>query len=940
MIRLRRVFQVIAMTVLLAALCAPAGTGIASPGDQTSTIPHSVQQIVKTLTPEEKVGQLFLVTFHGRQVDSKTQINDLISNYHIGGVALRAGNDNFTAADTAAADAYQLVSQLQSIAWDAATSGGQGTPVDYLPIFVGISQEGDGYPNDQIVNGLTQLPNLMAIGATWNTDLAKQVGAVMGQELSAIGFNLYLGPGLDVLDQPYTSDSGQNLGTRVFGGDPYWVSKMGQAYISGVHQGSNDRIAVIAKNFPGLGSSDRLPEDEVATIRKSLDQLKQVDLPPFFAVTGAAPSADMAADGLLVSQIRYQGLQENIRSMTRPVSLDPQALSLLMNLPDLARWKSAGGVMVSDDLGSPAIRGVYDPSMKDFKASQVALDAFLAGNDLLYLDNFQATGDPDSFTTIIHTLSVFAQRYRLDPAFAQRVDDSVGRILALKMRLYPSMDLNHVVPPEAGLSAIGSQASQQVTYDVASQAATLISPTRAELDAALPQPPDRSDRFVFLTDTQTFKECSQCPDQDSLGTNDLQNAVMRLYGPSTSGQVASARVSSYSYNDILQYLNGQSTPANQNLEDDLRTADWIVVAARSVNPSRPSSLAFRRLLNERPDLILKNQHIIYFDFAAPFDLDATDISKLTAYYGLYSKSPPFLDTAAKILFHELTPKGNSPVTVLGAGYDLNVVTTPDPTQVIPLILDIPGSVEPSVTSSPAPTATPVPPLYKVGDTIPLRTGVIYDHNHNIVPDGTVVRFIFTRNADTSTTQQIEAETTEGVARASYRIDTAGLLEIRVTSDPAQISQSLRIDISKTEEAGVTVIAPTPVPSDTPTPTLTPTATVTATPVPLPPAPVRPEFSDWLLAMLTIAFSTGLVYFAGTWWVNLRWAIRWGLCAVLGGLAAYLYLAAKLPGSVGWVHNSGTTGVVGMTVLGVVLGWIGGLVWRAWVEKRAIERIHR
>jgi beta-N-acetylhexosaminidase len=902
---------------------------------------------LNNMTPEEKVGQLFMVTFHGRQTDTKSQIYDLITSYHVGGVVLRAANDNFISGDQTIPEAYGLISRLQSIPWEAALARSAASSSEnpaagkYLPLFVGISQEGDGYPNDQILNGITQLPDLMAIGATWNVDLSNKVGFQLGHELGALGINMVFGPALDVLDQPYSSDTGQNLGTRAFGGDPYWVSEMGKAYISGVHQGSANRVAVIAKNFPGRGSSDRLPENEVATIRKSLDELKQVELPPFFAVTGDSPSQDATTDGLLVSHIRYQGLQDNIRRLTRPVSLDPQAFALLMSLPEFSNWRKNGGVMVSDDLGSPAVRGVYDPTLKTFKSPQVALDAFLAGNDLLYADNFVATGDPDNFTTITRTLSLFAQRYRIDPTFAQRVDESVGRVLALKLRLYPTLDLSHVTPSQNGTTSVGASDADQVTYDVASQAVTLISPSQSELDSSNLPKPDRSNRFVFLTDTQTYKQCTQCPDQDALGTNDLQNAIMKLYGPSTSSQFSAGTASSYSFNDLIQDLNGQANPENpqtKNLEDDLRSANWIIVSTLSLSPNRPASEAFRRLLSERPDLLLNNQRIILFAFNAPFFLDATDISKLTAYYGLYGKSEAFLETAAKVLYHEITPPGALPVTVLGAGYDLNKMTTPDPGQVIPLYLD----VEPSVTPVPSatPLTTPVPALYKVGDTIPLRTGEIYDFNHHIVPDGTIVRFIFTRNADTSTTQQIEAETSQGVAHAAYKIDNSGLLEIRVTSDPAQTSLILHINVSATEEAGVTVIAPPPSPTSTPTVTLPPTSTPTATPTPVPPAPVRPEFGDWLLAMLTIAFASTLAYFAGVWWSTLRWAVRWGLCAMLGGLGAYFYIAANLPGTSAWLHNAGRAGVIGATLLGVFLGVAGGLIWRAWIEQSSIQRMQR
>ena len=67
----------------------------ALPLQQTSSAEDHAQALLDTLTPEEKVGQLFLVTFIGTDVDFETQIYDLITNYHIGGVLLQDKSDNF-----------------------------------------------------------------------------------------------------------------------------------------------------------------------------------------------------------------------------------------------------------------------------------------------------------------------------------------------------------------------------------------------------------------------------------------------------------------------------------------------------------------------------------------------------------------------------------------------------------------------------------------------------------------------------------------------------------------------------------------------------------------------------------------------------------------------------------------------------------------------------
>ncbi len=132
---------------------------------QTPTPPVYVRQLLATMTPEERVGQLFVVTFTGTDVSETSQVYNLIANYHVGGVALLAANDNFTAAPNTAADAYALIDSLQEIKRSTAktplvdATTGEQTPRVFIPLWIGISQEGNGASTDQILNGLTPLPS-------------------------------------------------------------------------------------------------------------------------------------------------------------------------------------------------------------------------------------------------------------------------------------------------------------------------------------------------------------------------------------------------------------------------------------------------------------------------------------------------------------------------------------------------------------------------------------------------------------------------------------------------------------------------------------------------------------------------------------------------------------------------------------------------------------
>lgn len=114
-------------------------------------------------------------------------------------------------------------------------------------------------------------------------------------------------------------------------------------------------------------------------------------------------------------------------------------MTQLIELPVIAEWRDQGGLLISDDLGSRAVRRFYDPAEKVFDARQVTRNAFLAGNDVLYMGNMRSNTDPDSYTSIIHTVESFTQKYHEDPTFAARVDASALNILTRKYKLYPSL---------------------------------------------------------------------------------------------------------------------------------------------------------------------------------------------------------------------------------------------------------------------------------------------------------------------------------------------------------------------------------------------------------------------------------------------------------------------------------------------------------------------
>ena len=75
-----------------------------------------IQGLMDGMSVEEKVGQLFLVTFVGSDPGFKSDVAELIREYRVGGVVLLAGNANFTNEEDTPFQVANLTNSLQALA--------------------------------------------------------------------------------------------------------------------------------------------------------------------------------------------------------------------------------------------------------------------------------------------------------------------------------------------------------------------------------------------------------------------------------------------------------------------------------------------------------------------------------------------------------------------------------------------------------------------------------------------------------------------------------------------------------------------------------------------------------------------------------------------------------------------------------------------------------
>ena len=879
--------------------------------------PDPVLELMSQMSPEAKVGQLVLISFPGTDVGATSEIGSLIQEYNIGGVLLKPENGNFGEGLIASVDVVSMTSQLQSIhgfAKDPITATlDNETAVPYrishIPLLIGVEPTNFGTPPTAYISGTSALPTPLAIGATWKPELATSVGAVLAQELTALGFNLYLGPDLNVLYTPRPGDPA-DLGTAVFGGDPFWVGQMGRAYIQGLHEGSEGRLLVAPRHLPGLGSADRPLNEEVPTVQKPLEQLEQIELAPFFAASSALPGADQAADAFVVTHIRYRGFQGNIRQTTRPISLDAQALKLVTSLEEVQPWRESGGVLIADNLGMASVHRFYDPTGVSFNARQITQDALSAGNDLLILDRFAVEQEWDRhFVNIRDTLRFMASRYKDDPAFQRVVDNAVYRILQMKFRMYPTDSLDTLIAsPEKAAEALGH--GEPINSQVGLNALNLISPLS---DDQLPPSPQAGESIVIFTQEQNAKMSRiQESSYVFLDQDAIERVLLRFYGPEGTDVLRRNAIQSFSFADLLLALDRsqgepqptvtptpiatpedeevQPTPLSAIVLNALNDADWIIFAPTGLDTQRESSsFALKRFLAEQANIL--DAKLAVLAYGPPYELDSTEVSKLDVYYGLFSTGSSFVDAGARAIFRDLVAPGDSPVSIPSLNYLISDQTMPNPEQLVSFSL---------VNETGAPLTPTAQTNIHIGDLIRLRTDPIVDRNRHLVPDGTPVQFSLSYPQE-GIEREIIAQTTEGIAEANVNLERVGQLNITVQSEPAVSSIRLELMI---QDDGVTIteIEPTSTPTPTPTPTPTVTPSPTPTPEPTPPGPQQlpnkvamPQPSRWRLFGWGVG-AVGSMLTLGFLWARQRsvrseLALRLGLHGALGGLCGYIIISA-------------------------------------------------
>ncbi|MBB4914356.1 beta-N-acetylhexosaminidase [Streptosporangium saharense] len=345
--------------------------------------PAQVEAVLRKMSLEEKVGQLFMPVLYGPAADTSSPENrarygvdtpaKMIEKYRPGGVIL-----------------FPWANNVKGVRQVVALTNGLQKASPKIPLLVGADQENGRV--SRLAPLVTDMPGASVIGSTGDPALARKAAKVTGTELKALGINLDFAPVADVNVNPRNPV----IGPRAYGSNPKKVAPMVAAAVEGFHDAG---IASTAKHFPGHGDTNVDSHTGLPVIQHSRAQWEKLDAPPFAAAIGADVDAIMSAH-VVMPKLDPSG--------------DPATLSKPI-LTGLLRDKLGfDGVVSTDALDMAGVR-------KKYGDAQVAVRAVQAGADILLM--------PPNYSAAYDGVLSAVKSGKISKA---RLDQSVRRVLKLK----------------------------------------------------------------------------------------------------------------------------------------------------------------------------------------------------------------------------------------------------------------------------------------------------------------------------------------------------------------------------------------------------------------------------------------------------------------------------------------------------------------------------
>jgi beta-N-acetylhexosaminidase len=321
------------------------------------------------------IGQLLIIGFDGTGMSPR--LASLLTRLQPAGVILFARNI------TGGEQTYKLLKDCQACV--------------STPLFTCVDMEGGRVDRFRNVTG--SAPSAADVFASGNRKLFRKHGKVIGESCRALGFNTDFAP---VVDLAFES-SKTVMSSRAVSADPKEAVIYAREFLAGLRSAG---VIGAAKHFPGLGEANLDTHHELPSVNKSWKSLWAEDIYPYRTMRRELPM-------ILIGHANYP----EVTGDSSPASLSKKWIT------DVLRKKVGyRGLIVSDDLEMGGV-------LKAAPIERATVEHIRAGGDLCLICHVE-----DYVTRSYEELNKEAGS---DRKFAQRVKDSVARVLAFKKKSQP-----------------------------------------------------------------------------------------------------------------------------------------------------------------------------------------------------------------------------------------------------------------------------------------------------------------------------------------------------------------------------------------------------------------------------------------------------------------------------------------------------------------------
>ncbi|MEW6468944.1 MAG: glycoside hydrolase family 3 N-terminal domain-containing protein [Bacteroidota bacterium] len=289
-----------------------------------------VDSVFATLSPDERIAQLFMVAaYSNKDKKHEREIDSLVIKHKIGGLIFFQGGPVRQAVLT---NRYQKAAKV--------------------PLLISIDGE---WGLAMRLDSTTSFPKQMTLGAIQDETLIYEMGKEIARQCKRIGIHVNLAPVADVNNNPLNPV----IGYRSFGEDKYNVARKAVMYMKGMQ---DNGVMANGKHFPGHGDTDSDSHKTLPTIASSKERMDSLELYPFRQMIKEGLGSMMVAHLYIPA---YDTTRNTASTLSKKVVTD-----LLKNEMQFQ------GLVFTDALNMKGVSKFFAPGIVDVKA-------LLAGNDVL-----------------------------------------------------------------------------------------------------------------------------------------------------------------------------------------------------------------------------------------------------------------------------------------------------------------------------------------------------------------------------------------------------------------------------------------------------------------------------------------------------------------------------------------------------------------------------